>query len=62
MPLSKNEHRTLHDSIYVDLLDLRDKIKEQLNSGVDKGLIINTLNNSTRSIPAKAVRLMGKNN
>lgn len=61
MPLSKNEHRTLYDSIYVDLLDLKTKIIEQLDSGVDKNLIVHALNNAIRNIPTKAVRLIGKN-
>ena len=30
MPLSKNEERTLYDSIYTDLLDLSDDIKKLL--------------------------------
>jgi len=60
MPLSKNEHRTLYDAIYTDMLDLKDKIKSQLKECAPAHEIINTLNNATKNIPAKAVRLIGK--
>lgn len=58
MPLSKTEERTLHDSIYVDLLDLTDRIKAIIKEGKPTGLIINELKNATNNIPKKAVRLI----
>lgn len=60
MPLSKKEHRTLYDTIYVDMLDLTEKIKSQLKESVPNHEIINTLRNATVNIPQKAVRLIGK--
>jgi hypothetical protein len=60
MPLSKTEERTLHDSIYVDLLDLKDNIQEIIISGKSTTLIIAALNNAKMNIPKKAVRLIKK--
>ena len=61
MPISKNESRALHDSIYTDMQDLRDIIKSMFNHGSSQQEIMNVLNNSVTNIPSKAVRLMGKN-
>jgi hypothetical protein len=58
MPLSKTEQRTLHDSIYTDLLDLTDEIKELLQNGGRYNDVINKLNNAKNTIPKKAVRLL----
>lgn len=60
MPLSKTEERTLHDSIYVDLLDLTDRIKTIIKEGKPAYVIINELNNAKNNIPKKAVRLIRK--
>lgn len=60
MPLSKTEERTLHDSIYVDLLDLKDRIKAIIKEGKPTGAILNELSNATNNIPKKAVRLIRK--
>ena len=60
MPLSKNEHRTLYDSIYVDMLDLTGKVKKLFQDGATNQEVINALNNATNNIPAKAVRLINK--
>lgn len=61
MPLSKNEHRQLHDTIYTDLQDLKDKISALLESNQPQKIIINTLNDACMNIPKKAVRIIGKN-
>lgn len=60
MPLSKNEHRTLYDTLYVDMLDLTEKIKSLLKESAPNHEIINTLKTATINIPQKAVRLIKK--
>jgi hypothetical protein len=58
MPLSKTEERTLYDSIYTDLLDLRDDIKELLQGGASMGSVLNKIDNAKDTIPRKTVRLL----
>lgn len=61
MPLSKKEERAVYDNIYFDLLDLKAKILEIVDSeNPCRNRLVQELNNARNNIPGRAVRLAKK--